>query len=287
MNLGADDYLTKPFRVPDLLNAVSMRLAKSETTRRLSETRLNELRESISLSLPHEFLTPISGILGTSELLLSSYDMMEKSDILEMLTHLHASARRLSRLIQNFLLHARLIALSVEHSSEEIREKLQASEGTEAPSAVVHDVAMTKATQEHRVEHLAFDHTGTTDTDAPVSVAMRQMYFSKIIEEVVDNALKYSLPDSTISIQTNVDKGMFICTVHNTGRHMTPEQIASIGAYTQFDRKIYEQQGSGLGLSIVKKLLEFHSGRLTITSVEGNTSVQIAVPTADHNAHVH
>jgi two-component system, sensor histidine kinase and response regulator len=285
MNLGADDYLTKPFRVPDLLNTVQIRLSKATAEKQQSEARMAELRDSISLSLPHEFLTPISGILGASDLLLSSYDLMAKDDVMEMLTQLNTSARRLSRLIQNFLLHARLTALSVDFSPEQIREKLGGNEArTESAASVVHDVAMTKAHHDLRGADMEFlDHDQHTANSA---VAIQQGYFSKLIEELADNALKYSSAGERVTIHSHADAdagtgtGFFHCSISNFGRSITPEQIAKIGAYTQFDRKVYEQQGSGLGLSIIKKLLEFHAGKLTIASNHGTTTVTVSLPLA-------
>lgn len=275
MNLGADDYLTKPFRVPDLLNAVQSRLKKYEQEKIQAETRLEELRNSISLSLPHEFLTPITGILGCSELLLTSYDMLTRDEIMEMLTQLSTSARRLSRLTQNFILYARLISVSLDKENELLRKHLLGEDTTEAAKSVVIDVVSTKIAQDHRDADISI----TSDHD-DVTVRIRHIYLNKIIEEVIDNASKYSHPGSPINVVTVVTRTVFICTISNIGRFMTPEQIASIGAYTQFDRKIYEQQGSGLGLSIAKKLLELHNGELNIQSDEGQTIVAFSIPLA-------
>ena len=54
---------------------------------------------------------------------------------------------------------------------------------------------------------------------------------------------------------------------------MTTEQISNIGIYMQFDRKIYEQQGMGLGLIIAKKLTELHGGYFEIRSKLGESTV--------------
>jgi signal transduction histidine kinase len=60
---------------------------------------------------------------------------------------------------------------------------------------------------------------------------------------------------------------------------MSAEQIAEIGAYQQFERKLYEQQGSGLGLIISKRLAQLLGGQLTIESTpDKETTVKVFLP---------
>src|SRR5436190_9991754 len=64
MELGADDYLPKPFTIDGLYAAVEARLKKTQTLRSAAEKKLADLRDNISLMLPHEMRTPLNGILA-------------------------------------------------------------------------------------------------------------------------------------------------------------------------------------------------------------------------------
>src|SRR5208283_1991590 len=63
MELGADDYLPKPFSIEALYAAVEARLKKAKAVREEAERKLTDLRDNISLMLPHELRTPLNGIL--------------------------------------------------------------------------------------------------------------------------------------------------------------------------------------------------------------------------------
>ena len=74
---------------------------------------------------------------------------------------------------------------------------------------------------------------------------------------------------------------MFILSVTDLGRGMSKKQIEQIGAYTQFGRDRYEQQGSGLGLSIAVKIVDLHNGDFSIISeLDNYTTVVIKLPVA-------
>ena len=88
MELGADDYLTKPFLRDELLTAIHTRLQKSEAIHKQIETMVDDLRKRVISHLPHELLTPLNGILGFTDLIiiiknLAFISPVERSDDVE------------------------------------------------------------------------------------------------------------------------------------------------------------------------------------------------------------
>ncbi|MBE9128689.1 MULTISPECIES: response regulator [unclassified Coleofasciculus] len=269
MELGADDYLTKPFTQDELLGAIAARQGKQAIANRQSQQRVNELRDHLTHSLPHELNTPLNGILGLAQLLINDYDSMDRDEALEMLESIHASGRRLYRLTQNFLLYADLELIATD--SEQVKA-LQRSEVTCQSQPLIREVAFQKAQQVHREGDLRLDLPGAV-------VRISESKLRKIVEELVDNAFKFSIPNTPVILLGQCQDCTFDLSVINVGRGMTAEQIASLGAYRQFKRKLYEQQGSGLGLAIAKRLTELQGGRLTIESIpDQKTIVRVILP---------
>src|SRR5882757_7564982 len=81
MELGADDYLPKPFTIEALYAAVETRLKKAQTLRDEAEKKLADLRDNISMMLPHELRTPLNGILAYGEILTTDAATLPASEV--------------------------------------------------------------------------------------------------------------------------------------------------------------------------------------------------------------
>ncbi|MBN1252450.1 MAG: ATP-binding protein, partial [Bacteroidales bacterium] len=97
-------------------------------------------------------------------------------------------------------------------------------------------------------------------------IKIEEYYFRKIIEELLSNAIKFTIAGIKIQIKTEVVDNELVLTVRNEGSGITEEQIADIGAFMQFDRKKNEQQGLGLGLAIVKLIAELYNANFIVNS---------------------
>lgn len=268
MELGADDYVVKPFTSKELLGAIATRLEKRSTIQQQSEAKLKSLRSSITLSLPHELHTPLNGILGLSALLVEEYALLEPPEVVEMAKSIHTSGQRLYRLIQNFLLYAQLEITAADSEQVEVLR----SERTNCSKIAIEEVILEKVKLADREDDLQLELQ-----DAVIQISEDNL--KKISEELIDNALKYSPTGTSIRITGIHGTDVFLLSVVDHGRGMTAHQIANLGAYMQFERKIYEQQGSGLGLVIAKRLAELYGGSLTIESVpEKQTIVRVSLP---------
>ncbi|HIK10551.1 MAG TPA: response regulator [Oscillatoriaceae cyanobacterium M33_DOE_052] len=268
MELGADDYLTKPFTLEELLKAISARLEKQTAIERESDKKLQQLRQNLVHAMPHELRTPLNGIISYSQMLMEECQEMDRAEIQEMAEGIYQSGQRLYRLVQNYLLYAEIELIS---NDKERLKILRAGIGAATLSTIA--TSANKAAKKFdRLADLRLDLA-----DAPAAISA--VHLHKIVEELVDNACKYSTEGSTILVLGIAAEKIYTLSVSNLGRGMSPEQIASLGAYIQFERKLYEQQGSGLGLTIAKRLAELYQGRLMIDSIAGDyTTVSVILP---------
>jgi signal transduction histidine kinase len=103
--------------------------------------------------------------------------------------------------------------------------------------------------------------------------------FKKIIEELVDNAFKFSKSGKPVQVRAAPVDGSYVVQVNDCGRGMTTQQIADIDACMQFERRVYEQQGTGVGLSLARGLIDLFAGTLTVESTpDEGTSVTASLP---------
>jgi DNA-binding response OmpR family regulator len=268
MDLGADDYLTKPFTRKELLGAVHTRLGKKKAFEKKSQQSLEKLRNNLTRSLPHELRTPLNGIIASADILQQYTDSMDAEEIKELALMIKTSGERLYNLIQKFLIYSKL-ELSAKNS-QELEQLLQGK--INRINHLIKQFAEEMATNYRRREDLVINITD-------ISINVAENWFMTIVKELVDNAFKYSSSGTKVIISNEIKHNYFILSVNNCGRGMTSEQIHNIGAYMQFGREIYEQQGTGLGLSICKLLAELYGGQLTIESIpEQETTIFISLP---------
>ncbi len=263
MLLGADDYLTKPFSLAELRTAIEVRLAKQSILEQKFQSQLDDLRASITLSLPHELRTPLAGLLGFSALLVDSADTLKAEDIRHVAGLMYRSAMRLQRLTENFMLYAEL-----EHrKSEAATLAFMPLEAVCSAQSVILSAAQGEADNAQRAVDLVVN-IGSAE------VAIWAQHLRKITEELVNNAFKFSAKNTPVEVNGRLleQEQDYLLSVTDHGRGLSTRDMTNIGAYQQFNRKVHEQQGSGLGLTIARELAQLYGGSLTVESQIGKGS---------------
>jgi signal transduction histidine kinase len=268
MDLGADDYLPKPFTLEGLYGAVEARLKKAKTVQDQAQGALTDLRQNLSMMLPHELRTPLNGILAYGDMLAADPSSFSPEEIADMGQTIAQSGRALERLVGTFLAYSQVEIL---RADPQVNVSLQAKRATKA-AQLAEEAARKQADESKRAGDLQLKLT-------PLTVGMSEEYFSKLVSELTHNAFKFSKPGTPVSVTLAASAGMVVLTVSDRGRGMTADQITKIGAFMQFDRKTHEQQGLGLGLTIARQLAEIHGGALVIESELGaGTTATVKLP---------
>lgn len=269
MVLGADDYLTKPFRVNELLESIRVRLERIDELEKAASKRIDAMAENIMTALPHELRTPLNTIIGFSEMLMVESQTIKPEVIMDWSQHVNVAAHRLYRLVENYLFYARLqVAQNGDETIISVDEAYM-----EFPQSMIEMNVHNLGIQHKRQQDLTMN---LVDTEA---IQMFDYHLMKIVTELVDNAFKFTEDGEQITVTTDVNDTYYILCVKDEGRGMSRDDINSIGAYMQFQRWFFEQQGMGLGLAIVKLLVKLYGGEINFTSIPNpGFQVEVRIP---------
>jgi two-component system, sensor histidine kinase and response regulator len=234
--------------------------------------QLDALRVHLAFSLPHELRTPLNTILGFSRFLVTHGPAQwpDTEKMLDIQSAIYNSALRLQRLIENYILYTnlRLMEDDLEKKPQEAWQRHDVLE----TAALIAPVALFAAKAENRQDDLTL-----TLLEADIRFSRKSL--QKILEELLNNALKFSRPGSPLRIITSMRGQHWRLSVIDRGCGMTAEQISALGAFIQFERPQHRRQGSGLGLAIASLLAQMNDTELHIESVPGRgTSVTLEVP---------
>jgi signal transduction histidine kinase len=259
MNLGADDYVTKPFTSDGLLAAINSRLERSVKRRAAAEIDLANYQAQKLEYLPHEIRTPLSGIIGGIGILRADIKNLG-GDVKDVLDLMEESANRLERTALNYILY---LSLSAGHDPFLSTTPVEAG-------LLVASIAARVAQEAGRESDLVL-HTIQAPTQCGNCL-------DRIVSEVISNAFKFSPPGSKVDVNMALAGGQLTLNCRDQGCGMTEEEIAAIGPFKQFHRDEREQQGLGLGLAICKAQIKCDGCHLAIKPLEHGLEVELSLP---------
>ncbi len=227
----------------------------SEMNRKTSE-ELNQTKLQFFTNITHELLTPLSIIVASVDELKQQHPEIREYDLIT------NNAMRLMRLIQQILEFRK---------AESGNLKLKVSQA-DIVSFVSNCVNAFKPLASRRnitynfINNIGERYICTFDTDK----------LDKILYNLLSNAEKYNRDNGsvTVSISLDEEKDNLILTVADTGNGMSEEELANL--FKRFYDGSYRQHhtiGTGIGLSLVKNLVDIHHGRISVNSKHGEGTV--------------
>lgn len=253
LQAGAMDYILKPFEVTTLLpmlsRALSVRGIGEENESRTqacsteSEKTIQEL-EAFAYSVSHDLRAPVRGIRGLSEVLLQDYAVAMPEEAQDLVRRISASSERAEKLISDMLDFSRLS-----------RQPL-----------VTEPVDLTALVQEV-VTEVRQDNAGRTVTVTvgvlPICAGDRSL-LRQLLVNLISNAFKFTRTrqSPTIEISSRSEKGSAIICIHDNGVGFDQTHEDKLFVVFQRLHSAAQFEGTGVGLSIVQRIIERHGGRV-------------------------
>lgn len=272
--MGAEDYLVKPFDPPELLVVVRSRIGRAEAIREAAETEFESLKQQIVTLLSHELRTPLTSVYGYTELALEDAATLSTGEFEQYLLGIQRGADRLKSLVEDLLMVVRLTTGQVDREFEML--------------ATVHqDWVRTVAHVVKLGELRAADKGITFDVDIPPELPPLRVYenfLSDAVERLIDNAIKFSRKKGKrIGLAISATDGWVEIAVEDEGVGISDEGLEKLfELFRQINRQKMEQQGSGLGLAIAMGMISCMGGEIKVKSVLGKGSTfTIRLPVAE------
>ncbi len=246
-------YLTVPYR---LIKEYKKRWDYQRKNEIL--TQVEELKTNFLSLVTHDLKTPVARIQGLAEVLLRQGSTRLTLTDQETLKHIVSSTEDLNRFITSILELSQVESnhLHIRFESKDINQLIE------------------RSIESFRAQAKARQIIINLDLEPLFPVKIDLSLISKVINNLIDNAIKYSLPGSQIQIKSKEVDDWIEIAVRDHGIGMSPEEVKNL--FTRFYRAKNDTttaiSGTGLGLYLTKYFIEAHQGRVEVESIQGQGS---------------
>lgn len=236
---------------------MSLALDREQLVKEKEETKLEfereQLRSNLLRAISHDLRTPLTGIAGSSNLILSSYDELSREVMIDLVKEINNDSEWLIRLVENLLSMTRIESgkLEIKKNPEIVEEILSES-----------------------IQHLKSrlnNHKLTVDIPQDVLfVPMDGKLIEQVIINLVDNAVKYTPEGSVVKIKVYRNKNNVYFEISDNGPGINKNDIDHLFEtfYKGNKNNADSRRGVGLGLAICKSIVLAHGGDIKVRNNE-------------------
>jgi signal transduction histidine kinase len=232
----------------------------------IKERELNELKTRFIDVTSHEFRTPLTVILGNAEFIVQYYQKLSEEKRIDKLNKILKSALRLKRIIEDVLVLSRL-------NSNKITLELQFLDIEKFCHEVIEDV-LAASENKNQITLSLVDRLGL---GKEIYGDSKILYH--ILSNLLRNAVKFSEADSPVECSIELSQSEMIFKIRDRGIGIPQKDLVNI--YESFHRASNAKDipGTGLGLNIVQRYVDFHGGTIEIeTEVNVGSTFTVRLP---------
>ena len=254
---GGVDYVTKPFKVKELLSRVKTQIDLKAALEALKEQIVN--RDKFFSIIAHDLRSPFNGFLNMTELMAQGLMGFTEEELTETGKAMHESASNLYKLIENLLDWSRIQKGQIEYDPKEIEIGKIVSESL---NAIYQRAAQKGITIKNEVAK-------------DLKIYADEKMISTVLRNLISNAVKFTRRDGEVTIGSGLtDKGDVVISVKDNGVGIAVNDINKLFRIEEKVKSVGTdgEPSTGLGLLLCKEFVEKHNGRIWVESEEGKGS---------------
>ncbi|OGP65788.1 MAG: hypothetical protein A2169_07055 [Deltaproteobacteria bacterium RBG_13_47_9] len=265
LEIGADDYLTKPFSIPELILRVEKIIRKKKTISELHEQMAYqwgeiEKKEEGLRKVVHDLKTPLISMGASAKLLLRKGQTEERT---KFLGSIYETSLRLTRWVDDTLKSFNL-------SSQELKNQMKEAEIESMVKGVIDLLGDAGKKKEIKV---------VFQPSPPIpSLRCNEQLLQRALTNVLSNSLKYTPRGGKVEVSvvpslTKGERGVVEISVRDTGLGIPEEDIGRIFEPFYRGKNATTENGMGMGLFFVKEVVDLHAGRILVQSEPNKGSI--------------
>jgi len=254
--LGAVDYITKPFNIPELTSRVATHIEIKRSREKLTE--LNATKDKLFSIISHDLKSSVGSIFNITDLLLENFDEYEPDKIRQILTSISQSSKTTFELLENLLDWARLQTGKFTQQIEKLDLK-----------TIIYNTLQL-------YEVIAKNKSITLQNNilSDISIQGDSNMTQTVLRNLISNAIKFTDADGMVTVNSLESDLQVEIQVSDSGVGIVPENIPYLFS---IEKNISTpgtrgERGTGLGLMLCKELIEKQGGKIWVESKLGKGS---------------
>jgi len=265
MNYGADDYLVKPIKSSQLIEAINIRLQRKREVNKKVEAQLTQIENGFRLLTDQAFFESVYDIIGYLHLLKSKHNQLDEESLQEYYGYMERSGNRLLGLLRKIK--------NWHEQDKALTENKKDPSTVSIAGNILEKLALQFAEQYKRSADLIFEDI------EEVLIPLHEGFLETILSELLDNAFKFSQKGDTVVLSVIAKEGNAVIRIADQSKSSNATFLNNIRLLNKNNEAAQVDPGLGIGLAIVSMLLKNAEGTLNFSNNSpAGIIVSISIP---------